>query len=67
MCLRPQVSGETPTPLSPLERADLNHWTTQVKVEVKVTLQLKVYRQSVLAPISLGFRPFRPRTGDFFN
>jgi hypothetical protein len=25
ICFRPQIRGETPTPLGPLERANLNH------------------------------------------
>jgi hypothetical protein len=29
---RPQVMGETPTLLGPLERANLNHWTTHVSI-----------------------------------
>jgi hypothetical protein len=28
ICFHPQVRGETPTLLGPLERANLNHWTT---------------------------------------
>jgi hypothetical protein len=35
----------------------------KVKVKVKVTLQLAVYRQSVL----LGVKPLRPTTRDFFS
>jgi hypothetical protein len=38
-------TGETPTLLGPLERANLNHWTTHV--QVKVALGLAVYHQSV--------------------
>jgi hypothetical protein len=31
ICFHPQVRWETPTLLGPLERADLNHWTTHVR------------------------------------
>jgi hypothetical protein len=31
MCFHPQVRGMQPTPLGPLERANLNHWTTDVR------------------------------------
>jgi hypothetical protein len=31
ICFRPQVRGKTPTQLGPLERANLNHWTTPVR------------------------------------
>jgi hypothetical protein len=40
--------GEAPTQLDPLERATLNHWTTLVKVKVKVTLQPIVSQQARL-------------------
>jgi hypothetical protein len=40
MCFRPQVREQAPTVLGSLERANLNHWTTRVKV--KVTLRLTV-------------------------
>jgi hypothetical protein len=39
--------GNTSTQLGPLESANLNHWTAPVKVSVRVTLRLAVYRQSV--------------------
>jgi hypothetical protein len=53
ICFRPQVRGETPIVLGPLERANLNHWTTLVKVKVKFTLRLAVYRQSVHLGVKL--------------
>jgi hypothetical protein len=49
ICFLPQVMGETPTVLDPLERANLN-----VKVKVKVTLRLVVYHLSV----RFGVKPF---------
>jgi hypothetical protein len=39
--------------LGSLERANLNHWITHVRVRVRVTLRLEVYRQSV----RLGAKP----------
>jgi hypothetical protein len=30
ICLRPQVDGAGPTQLGPLERASLNHWTSDL-------------------------------------
>jgi hypothetical protein len=44
ICFCPQVRGKTPTLLGPLERANLNHWATHIRV--RVTLQLAVYHQS---------------------
>jgi hypothetical protein len=35
ICFHPQVRGETPTLLGPLERANPNHWTTYVSIKVK--------------------------------
>ena len=29
-CFRPQVKGETPTLLRPLDRANLNHWVLMI-------------------------------------
>jgi hypothetical protein len=31
ICFHPHVKGEIPTLLGPLERANLNHWTTLVR------------------------------------
>jgi hypothetical protein len=39
--------------MGPFERANLNHWTTPVKVKDRVTLWQAVYRQSVC----LGIKP----------
>jgi hypothetical protein len=30
ICFRPEVKGETPTLLGPLERANLSHWITDL-------------------------------------
>jgi hypothetical protein len=49
---RTQLKGETPTLLGRLIRANLNHWTTQVKV----TLRLAVYLQSVFRGFLQSFR-----------
>jgi hypothetical protein len=32
----PQVREETPTPLGPLERANLSHWTTHVSITTTI-------------------------------
>jgi hypothetical protein len=36
MCFHPQVGGGTPTLLGPLERANLNHWTTNVRFTTSI-------------------------------
>jgi hypothetical protein len=54
ICFRPQVKkvGRVPAQLGPLERANLNHWTTAVKV--KVTLRLTVGQSVSLGPLDLA-------------
>jgi hypothetical protein len=46
ICFRPQVGGKTPSQLGTLERANLNHWTTQVRPEVKYCLIVGVFLKS---------------------
>jgi hypothetical protein len=57
-CFRPQVKGQTPALLGPLERANLTFWTTNVRV----TLRLAVYSQSV----RLGDKPLETHDQQFF-
>jgi hypothetical protein len=53
------VRRETPALLGLLERANLNHWATHIRV--RVTLRLAVYRQS----LRLGDTPLGLTTGNF--
>jgi hypothetical protein len=56
ICFRPQLKGKTRTLLGLLERVNLKHWTTHVRV--RVTLRLEVYRnQFVLATSPRDPRP----------
>jgi hypothetical protein len=58
--------GETTTLLGPLEGANLDHWTTpvRVRVRIRVTLRLAVYRQLVC----LGDKPLEtPRPEILFS
>jgi hypothetical protein len=50
------------TLLGSLERANLNDWSSPVRVRVRVTLRLVVYSQSV----RLGPSPLRLTSRDFF-
>jgi hypothetical protein len=36
ICFRPQVRGDTPALLGTLERANLNHWTTHVRLTTAI-------------------------------
>jgi hypothetical protein len=58
--------GTEPTIFGSLERANLNPWTTQVRVRVRVrvrvTLRLVVYRRSV----RLGDKPLETHDQKFY-
>jgi hypothetical protein len=55
--------GETPTLLGSLERPNLKHCTTLVRVGVRVTSRLAVYRRS----LCLGAKPLETHDQYFFE
>jgi hypothetical protein len=65
ICFRPLVKGgkKTPTQLDPLERANLNHWTTAVRRSSKLLYYWRsTANQFILAssPLRLNSRFFSP-------
>jgi hypothetical protein len=60
-CFRPQLKGEIPTLLGPLERANLSHWTVMSKSEL-LNDWLFTANKFVLAS-----SPLRIRLETFFN
>jgi hypothetical protein len=57
MCFHPQVRGETPTLLGPLERANLNHWTRVLYFFLEYRMMDKAQNPVILSVIHHSQNP----------